>query len=146
MKMKKVISFSLWGDDPRYTAGAYRNVDLAADCYPGWICRFHVGKTTPVDVLEYLAAQDNVELVPRPEECNWTGMFWRFEDAADPNVEMMISRDCDSRLTYREAAAVQEWAHGDKGFHISRNSYYGGYVGGKTGHHPRNAGSYSQIC
>jgi len=122
--MKKIISFSLWGADPRYTAGATRNVELAAECYPDWVCRFHVGATTPQAVTDGLASYENVELVLRDEPCNWTGMFWRFEDAADPEVDVMLSRDCDSRLTYREAAAVQEWLEGDRGFHIMRDHPY----------------------
>ena len=32
--MKKVISFSLWGDIPRYTVGAIKNADLALRFYP----------------------------------------------------------------------------------------------------------------
>ena len=29
-KKKKVITFSLWGNNPRYTVGAIKNADLAA--------------------------------------------------------------------------------------------------------------------
>ena len=31
MKYKKVISFSLWGDNPFYNVGAIRNVELAKE-------------------------------------------------------------------------------------------------------------------
>jgi hypothetical protein len=141
--MKKIISFSLWGDDPRYVDGAFRNVELAADCYEGWLCRFHIGDSTPDSVVSRLREYDNTEIISRTEPCNWTGMFWRFEDASDPTVDVMMSRDCDSRLTFREAAAVNEWLESDKGFHIMRDHPYhaipimGGMWGAKKGTVPQ---------
>jgi len=32
--MKKVVSFSLWGDNPIYNIGAIRNAELAKEIYP----------------------------------------------------------------------------------------------------------------
>ena len=50
--MKKIISFSLWGDNPKYTNGAIENADLALEVYPNWICRFYVGTSTPKEIVE----------------------------------------------------------------------------------------------
>jgi protein O-GlcNAc transferase len=137
--MKKVISYSLWGKSSKYTIGALRNAETAKEFYPGWICRFHVASDVPYLIKEKLLEYDNVELIERAEPCNWTGMFWRFEDASDPNVDVMISRDTDSRLNMREKLAVDEWLSGDKGFHIMRDHPYhateilGGMWGAKKG-------------
>ena len=62
-------------------------------------------------------------------------MFWRFEAASDPTVEVMISRDTDSRLSYREKEAVNEWLATDRGFHIMRDHPWHGYpvLGGMWG-------------
>jgi len=38
--MKKVISFSLWGDNPTYNIGAIKNAKLALDYYPDFECWF----------------------------------------------------------------------------------------------------------
>jgi len=119
--MKKVISFSLWGDDPIYCVGAIKNTDLALVHYPDWTCRYHIGKSTPEDFITELESRKNVEIVRRPEDGNWEGMFWRFLDASDPEVDVMISRDADSRLNHREAMAVKEWLASDKDFHIMRD-------------------------
>jgi hypothetical protein len=51
-------------------------------------------------------------------------MFWRFLDASDPSVDIMISRDTDSRLNSREAAAVSDWLESGKKFHIMRDHPY----------------------
>jgi glycosyltransferase involved in cell wall biosynthesis len=118
---KKIISFSLWGDKPKYTIGAIKNADLAGKIYPGWICRFYCGKTVPASIIERLKRFDNVEIVHMNERGNWRGLFWRFHPASESDVAVMISRDTDSRLSYREKAAVDEWLKSDKCFHIMRD-------------------------
>jgi hypothetical protein len=136
---KKIISYSLWGTDSRYTIGAIRNAELAAEVYPSWTCRFHVGSDVPHLIVKKLSEFKNVEIIERKDPCDWTGMFWRFEDASDPQVDIMISRDTDSRLTLRERVAVDEWVSGGKGFHIMRDHPYhaveilGGMWGSKKG-------------
>lgn len=131
----KVIAFSLWGEDTRYTLGALQNVSLAKLVYPDWVCRFYVGQSTPEHIVDLLFEFDNVEIIPMKEEGDWTGMFWRFEAAADPDVEVMLSRDCDSRLWFREKAAVDEWLASDKDFHIMRDNHQHGteILGGMWG-------------
>lgn len=118
----KVIAFSLWVEDTRYTLGALQNVSLAKMIYPGWICRFYVGKSTPKYIVELLQEFDNVEIVSKEEQGDWRGMFWRFEAASDPEIDVLIVRDCDSRLWFREKSAVDEWLESKKGFHIMRDN------------------------
>ena len=122
--MKKVISFSLWGNDPRYLGGALQNVSLAKIFYPDWICRFYVGKSTLANkkFLSQLKSSDNIEVVEMQEDGNWSGMFWRFYAAFDSTVDVMISRDTDSRFGFREAGAVKEWIGSGETFHIMRDN------------------------
>jgi hypothetical protein len=122
--MKKIISFSLWGDIPRYTEGAIRNAELALEVYSDWICRYYIGKNTPIEIIGRLNEFDNTELYIMNEPGDWTGMFWRFCAASDLDVDVMISRDVDSRLTLREKFAVDEWLESDKDFHIMRDHPY----------------------
>jgi len=113
----KVISFSLWGKDPKYTIGAVRNLELAKEFYPDWTCRFYIAKDVPVDIIQRLL--DNGGDVVTQAETGWNGMFWRFF-AADSD-DIVISRDTDSRLGQREKAAVDEWLSSDNDFHIMRD-------------------------
>jgi hypothetical protein len=137
--MKKLISFSLWGDNPIYNVGSIRNAELAKDIYPGWICRYYIGKSTPTNTIEKLKTFDNVEIVEMSEEGDWTGMFWRFYPASENDVDVVIVRDCDSRLNQREKDAVDEWLNSDKEFHIMRDhpahgtEILGGMWGSKNG-------------
>jgi hypothetical protein len=117
----KLLSFSLWGEDPRYLVGALRNAELAASLYPGWRCRFCCGASVAAETLRRLRAHPHVEVVEMPEPGDWTGLFWRFLAAGDPRVSVMLSRDADSRLNTRERAAVDAWLASDKDVHVMRD-------------------------
>jgi hypothetical protein len=47
--MKKIIAFSIWGNNYRYLGGALQNAELALHFYPNWICRFYIGQSTRKD-------------------------------------------------------------------------------------------------
>ncbi len=117
----KLITFSLWGDDPKYCEGALRNVELAEQFYPGWTLRFYIADSVPKhyeDTLCQINSGVEIEQYPMPEGMGgWKGMFARFLPASEDNVEAFISRDCDSRLGEREAVAVQEWMNSPKLVH-----------------------------
>lgn len=121
MSSKRIIAFSLWGQDPKYTVGALKNAKLAPIIYPGWICRFYVAADTPSEIVRQLRDMNHVEVVLREEPGGWRGSVWRFLPAAEPDVEVMLSRDTDSRLGARERAAVDDWLASDLQFHIMRD-------------------------
>lgn len=133
--MKKIISFSLWGNNPKYCVGAIRNSELRQKYYPDWVCRFYVHKDVPSEYIESLQSIDGTEVVIEDRPPNWTGMFWRFEPISEEDVSVMISRDCDSRLNEREADAVSEFMNSEKLFHIMRDHPYHGFnvLGGMFG-------------
>ena len=116
----KVIAFSLWGDNPKYTVGAVNNAKIAKDLFPDWTCRFYIAPDVPQHIVQQLGQLDS-ECCPMAGS-GWNGMFWRFF-AADSH-DTMISRDTDSRLGKREKAAVDEWLASDKDFHIMRDHPY----------------------
>ena len=120
--MKKIISFSLWGKDPKYTIGAIENAKLVNEVYQGWIGRFYCGRSVPENIISTLKDIPNTEVIIMDEDGDWTGMFWRFLACEDSDV--MISRDTDSRLNLREKLAVDEWLKSDKDFHIMRDHPY----------------------
>lgn len=142
----KIISFSLWGQNLKYCVGALRNAELALRFYPGWQCVFQVDALVPQVLVDRLSEMEHVDVIRRidPEtngmvKGDWRAMMWRFEFANATGVEAMISRDCDSRLTPREAAAVEEWLSSDKGFHMMHDHPWhsvpilGGMFGIKNG-------------
>jgi len=117
----KLLSFAVWGDNPKYLLGATRNAILAKDIYPGWKCRFYVAQEVPFPWIYNLKKIRNTEVVQVPKLGDWTFSFNRFLPMSEPDVEVMISRDTDSRISIREKTAVEQWLAGDKGFHIMKD-------------------------
>ena len=123
--MKKIISYSLWGNHPMYWNGALRNIELIERYLPEFICRFYIDSKSKASLIESIPENYSVEkvLVESDKE-DFYGMFWRFWAADDPEVDVMLSRDCDSRIGNREVMAINEWLKSDKDFHIMRDHPY----------------------
>ena len=116
----RVISFSLYGNSPLYLNGAICNARSVEAWYPGWQCWFYVGSSVPRDVCEQLeAARARVIHMATPETS--VAMLWRFQPAREKGVQALMVRDCDSRFSKREQAAVLEWLTENTPFHIMRD-------------------------
>lgn len=119
----KVISFSIWGNNPGYTVGAVSNIKLAPLYYPGWTCRIYCGLDLSMARQQELHDVGFQVFRRAARFGKHDGLFWRFEPVFEAGVEACISRDCDSRLNPREAAAVNEWLASGKKLHTMRDHY-----------------------
>jgi hypothetical protein len=117
----KVISYCLWGNNPKYTIGAIKNADLAEKLYPGWVCYFYCAADVPQEIINELSKRKNVLVLTANVFGNWKFTVSRFLPMSDTNVEFMISRDTDSRPSEREVNAVEEWIKSGKSAHIMRD-------------------------
>jgi hypothetical protein len=132
--MKKVISFSIYGDNPKYTIGMLKNLELSKVVYPDWTVFIYYNSTVPLEMIEKYKEFDNCELF-NMDGYNLPGMFWRFLTHDKEDVERFISRDADSRISMREKLAVDEWIESGKTLHIIRDHpnhgipIYGGLFG-----------------
>lgn len=117
--MTKVISFCLFGNNPKYTVGAIRNAELALKWYPGWECWFYMAASEAVEgrtthyyseiAQKLLDVGPHVQIKVVDQVPDWKLMLSRFLAITETNVEVAIFRDTDSRLSEREAIAVNEW-------------------------------------
>lgn len=120
MTGKKIISFSLFGTEAMYQMGAIENVRLAKLIYPEWQCWFYVGKSVSTHVVNQLVSEGaNIVFMDRLEE-DWSATMWRYY-ALGIHEAAVIFRDCDSRLSFREKCAVEEWLVSDRQFHVMRD-------------------------
>jgi len=136
---KKIISFSLWGSDPKYTKPALINIKLAQKYYHGWTCVFYYDETVPDNIIEEIQAEGGETILMPKSDGNY-GMFWRFLPLDRTDVDMFIVRDLDSRISPREADAVQEWIESGKSFHTMRDNKWHNVVpicGGMWGCKPQ---------
>jgi hypothetical protein len=135
--MKKIISFCLWGNNPKYCIGAIKNSELYKTIYPDWICRFYIGSDVDINIISRLIKNDCEIIIVPYSKNTWINMLWRFKPITDSEVDIFICRDTDSRLSLREKFAVDEWLESDKSVHIMRDHPYhsncmlGGMIGFK---------------
>jgi hypothetical protein len=139
--MNKIISFSLWGNNPKYTIGAIKNAELALTIYPDWTCIFFISDTSvPEQTKKELEKFSNVIIKTMDSSDSWANLFWRFQVCFDPAVDICIFRDTDSRLSMREKYAVDYWLKQNKTIHIMRDHPHHGYpiLGGMWGYRKNN--------
>jgi len=120
-----IISFSLWGNKPKYCIGAVKNAELAKDFYPDWECVFYVSN----DVSEKYTKQLKdlgAKLIYINEKPNFSFNANRFLAMDLEGVNHVIFRDTDSRFCQREVDAVNEWVEKGTALHIMKDHPYHG--------------------
>lgn len=124
LPQQNIISYSLFGADPRYCESAVMNVDAAAELFPDWTCRFYLDDSVPQHVQKRLQAA-GAQLIHMDQESELMipPVQWRFLVMDDPGVKRYLMRDADSLLSEREQAAVQQWLAGDRWFHHMRDYF-----------------------
>jgi hypothetical protein len=117
-----------------YWIGAVRNIEQVRNYFPGWICRFYIDNSCDEKLIKTIKG-DNVEVVLVDSKDSFHGMFWRFWASEEEDTDVFLSRDCDSRFSDREVAAIKEWLSSNKDFHIMRDHPYHGVpiLGGMWG-------------
>jgi hypothetical protein len=115
--MEKIISFSLWGTRDLYLHGALVNAKQTAEYFPGWSVRIYHDDTVPQTTLDALATWKHITLVKVTDGSY--GMFWRFHPLFEDAI--VIIRDLDSRITWRDVRCVDEWLATDKKLHVIRD-------------------------
>lgn len=123
----RLITFSVFGDNPLYCVGAVENARLAKEIYPGWKARFYVAQDVPSNYIEDIKKYDG-EVILCERKNSFDGLNWRFRPLSEPDVDVWISRDTDSRLSWRERRAVDEWLDSDQTAHLLRDSHNHGYT------------------
>jgi len=123
--MNKTISFCLYGDDPKYVVGAYKNAQIASEIMPDWTVTIYTNdKVTSYETIKKLKTYRNVSVVDPDsfglgEKLFNARMFWRYLSFF--NNTPCIARDLDSRLTSREKTYIDNWIDSDSNFFIIRD-------------------------
>ena len=121
---QKVISFGLWGDNPVYVSGAIINARIAPHLYQGWKARFYCDRTVPQDALDMLSRLGAQVIMMEDPALQALRPMWRFLASDDPEVDLFLCRDADSRLNVQEVLAVEAWRNSGKRFHVMRDHIF----------------------
>lgn len=107
--MVNAFSFCLYGpENPRYYPGLLGNIALARKHFPTWKVYVYIAPDVDSTMVERLTRLSNVEL----RETGVTGpanMIHRFYAIDEPTVDIMMVRDADSRLHWKDRWAIREF-------------------------------------
>jgi len=118
---RRIIAFSLWGDDSKYTHNAVLNAKLMHQIYPDWMARFYVDDTVPEPIIQALRDYGAQVQFVATDDREYLKLFWRFLAHDDKTIDLFMCRDCDAVISEREAVAVRDWLNSDCSFHIMRD-------------------------
>jgi len=115
-----LVSYSLYGSDPKYVIGAIKNATIIKELGPAWQAVFYLAPEISDEIESELVKSG--ALVKRWAS-NWhkNGMFWRFSAINDFEFDFTIIRDVDSRISERELSCLNEWFKSGKTLSVIRD-------------------------
>ena len=113
----KVISLSLFGDNPYYYNHAYKMKDDLPKYFPDWELRIYIHYKTPSFIIKkFIEKGCQVIIIKQDNMTPSDSTFWRFLAAQD-NV-IFLCRDVDYQLNYFDYEQVNKWLKEDKTYFI----------------------------
>jgi protein O-GlcNAc transferase len=120
--MVSVFSFCLYGPyNARYYPGMLENIYLAGKYFPNWKVYIYVAPDVDESMINHLKACSSVEL-RYTEETGPINMIHRFYAIDEPGVDIMMVRDADSRIHWKDRWAINEFVKSSELAHTIRDN------------------------
>lgn len=121
--MVNVFSFCLYGPkNPKYYQGLLENVFLAGKHFPTWKVYVYYGSDVDSEIIDHLGLCTSVVLRPTGL-LGASNMIPRFFAIDDPDVDIMMVRDADSRIHWKDRWAIREFlSHPEYTAHTIRDN------------------------
>jgi hypothetical protein len=113
-----LVSFSLYGTKPKYLVGAIRNAMDVPKFYPDFKAVFYCYDDVPDEVVVQLRSLGAI--IERWTK-KWPRIYMIERHMAAESGGVVLVRDADSRISDREARAVEAWLSSDKKAHVMRD-------------------------
>lgn len=120
----RVVSFSLFGDNPKYFANLEELNLSYRKFFPEWGLRFYVAEDVNVRWTDRLTEIGAEVIRMSATGIDESYMFWRFLATEDESLERVLVRDADSLALARDSRFVGEWEASGKLFHVIRDHLY----------------------
>lgn len=118
--MVNVFSFCIFGSNKKYWKGLLQNIELIKTFFPGWEIWVYIGNDIPEELECALEKEPLVRRIYTGKK-GMVNKVYRFFPIDSNEVNICISRDCDSRIHARDRACIQEFIESDMKFHIIRD-------------------------
>jgi len=119
-EITKVISFSLFGDEPIYLQGILYNLKLVKSLYPDWHPLVYLDHTISPSLVTRIRALGATPILH--QDLVIPTIAARFLPLSEHCFSHILVRDADSRLNPREVTAVSEWIASGKPFHTMKDN------------------------
>lgn len=120
-KNKKLIAFSLYGDEDRYINNIESSIDSYNTFFPDWQIRIYLSRDIPITIFNRIKELGCEIIVMKSKGKDFRYMYWRFLPLDDIDTDMVLIRDIDSIASEREKKMVDEWLYSNKKLHIIRD-------------------------
>lgn len=111
--MVNVFSYCIYGSQDKYCLGLIKNLEQIAISYPDFETHIAVGNDVPDHYIQKYKEFNNTKLTIHSDITGGRLMSYRFFPLDDPGVEVMMSRDADSRLTERDRWCIDQFLQSD---------------------------------
>jgi protein O-GlcNAc transferase len=120
--MVNVFSFTLFnGYTDKYYKGLLENLDLIKTHFPSWFAYVYIGNNVSEDFVEKLRGIQFVR-VRMTGKVGFINTVDRFYAIDEPDVELMMVRDTDSRIHWKDRWAIRDFlARRVYGAHVIRD-------------------------
>ena len=129
----KIISYTIFGNEEYYRNGLVENLKIGKTIFPEFIFRVYACENLPNKFIKTLEKL-NAEVILKKTKYPFEGLYWRFLPMQEDH-EVVLSKDCDTRITKRERWVYDDFYKSDKNYHTirdtpgSRNTLLGGCWG-----------------
>lgn len=116
----KVISFCIYGSTDKYCKGLDENLKLIQTNLPDYNVFIYLGDNVPENWINQYQTYTFVRII----KTYTIGMYnrcKRFLAIDEPDVELMVVRDTDSRLHDRDIWCIKQWEYSNYSCHIIRD-------------------------
>jgi hypothetical protein len=116
-----VFSFCIYGpEQPKYHGDLLRNIDIITEHFPDWRIFIYVGADTTESYIRTLSSYPNV-LLRFTNIVGHKNSVHRFFAIDEPNVNLMVVRDADSHVHWKDRWAINDFLASGKGAHMIRD-------------------------
>jgi hypothetical protein len=120
--MVNAFSFCLYGgENPKYYQGLLENIALIGKYFPAWKVYVYYAPDVTDTMINHLAACTSVVLRPTGEH-GAVNMIHRFYAIDEPDVNIMMVRDADSRVHWKDRWAIRKFVESEYNAHTIRDN------------------------
>ena len=133
--LRKVISFSLYGNVNKYFSGLIENCKIINSIYPDFWIYVYLGNDFDRSIINTTLDEFKNILLIETGVGGHEVMSYRFFSIDRPEVGIAFSRDLDSRINLRDQYCINQFIKSDKKFQIIRDNVMHGteILGGMWG-------------